>query len=210
MNGVHRYDPVMVAPAVRPPLQREAIVDAARELVEAGGLSALSLRRLATSLGVTAPALYAHVRDKQDLLRALAEAEFDRLVARFDAVTVADPIQRIRAHGRAYVDHARAHPELYRVMFLFPPELGPAAVPADVMLPGATRAFAAAASAVEDAIGSGRLVADDPLLVALTLWSGVHGVASVVQLGFGLPRELEDQLVDEVTDRLLAGYAPPS
>ena len=194
--------------ADRPPLQRDAIVAAARSLITTDGLEALSLRKLAAELGVTAPALYAHVRDKQDLLRALAEGEFDALVARFDAVDDADPIARIKGHGRAYVQHARENPELFRVMFLFPPELAPASVPADVELPGATRAFEAAAAAVEDAIATGAIAADDPLLVALTLWSGTHGVANVLQLGFGLPPELEDAMIDEVTDRLLAGYRP--
>jgi hypothetical protein len=33
-------------------------------------------------------------------------------------------------------------------------------------------------------------------------------VATVLQLGFGLPAELEERMIDEVTDRLLAGYAP--
>ena len=67
-------------------------------------------------------------------------------------------------------------------------------------------AFAAAAAAVDEALQSGVLVADDPLLVALTLWSGVYGVVSVLQLGFDLPVELEAALVDEITDRILAGY----
>jgi AcrR family transcriptional regulator len=195
-----------VAAPDRPLLQRDAIVAEARALVVAEGLEGLSLRRLAARLGVTAPALYAHVRDKQDLLRALAEGEFDALVARFAEVDDPDPVARIKGHGRAYVQHARDNPELFRVMFLFPPELSPASVPAGVELPGATRAFAAAAEAVEDAIASGAIVADDPLLVALTLWSGIHGVANVLQLGFGLPTDLEDAMIDEVTERLLAGY----
>lgn len=179
---------------------------AARSLIVADGLEALSLRRLAGHLGVTAPALYAHVRDKQDLLRALAEVEFDALVARFDDVTDPDPVARIKGHGRAYVRHARENPELFRVMFLFPPELSPASVPPGVELPGATRAFQVAAEAVEQAIAAGAIVSDDPLLVALTLWSGTHGVATVLQLGFGLPPDLEDAMIDEITDRLLAGY----
>ncbi len=194
--------------AEREPLQREAIIEAGRQLVVTGGLEALSLRRLASQLGVTAPALYAHVRDKQDLLRAIAEIEFDRLVARFDAVSATDPVERIRAHGRAYVEHAREQPELFRVMFLFPPEAIPADVPDDAKLPGATKAFAAAAGTVEAALESGALVADDPLLLALTLWSGAHGVATVLQLGFDLPPELEDAMVDDITDRIIAGYRP--
>jgi len=195
----------MAAPAERPPLQRDAIVDAARDLVVTGGLDALSLRRLAAQLGVTAPALYAHVRDKKDLLRAVAEGEFDRLVAAYDGAP-SDPIDRIRYHGRAYVAYARENPELFQVMFLFPPELSSADLPDDMKLPAATQAFASAASAVHDAIASGDIKTDDPLLCTLTLWAAVHGVASVLQLGFGLPTELEDAMVDEVTNRILAGY----
>lgn len=190
----------------RAPLQREAIIATTRELIVTGGLEALTLRRLASHLGVTAPALYGYVKDKQDLLRALAEDEFGLLVARFEAVTATDPLERIRALNRAYVAHARENPEMFRVMFLFPPNLNVGDLPEGVELPGATRAFNGAAEAITAAIDAGAITSDDPLLVALTLWSAVHGVATVLQLGFGLPPELEDALVEEVTDRVLSGY----
>lgn len=198
----------MAGPPARGVLSRAAVVAAARDLVVGSGLEALSLRRLAGDLGVTAPALYAHVAGKEDLLRALATAEFEMLVARFEAVGPTDPLERIRAHGRAYVAHARERPALFRVMFVFPPDLG-APGPADgAELPAATRAFAVAADAVDRAVTSGVIDAPDPLLVALALWSAVHGVATVLQLGPGLPAEVEASLVDEVVDRLLRGYAP--
>ena len=206
MGGGRPYARPMSA-AERAPLQRESIIAATRQLIVDDGLESLTLRRLAAALGVTAPALYGHVKDKQDLLRAVAEDEFDRLLLRFEAVTATDPVARIRAYNHAYVTHARENPDTFRVMFLFPPDLaGAGDVPDDVVLPGATRAFTAAAEAVTDAVETGALNADDPLLVALTLWSTVHGVATVLQLGFGLPRDVEDALVDEVLDRVLAGY----
>jgi len=182
-------------------------VATARDLISSDGLESVSLRRLAGLLGVTAPALYAHVTDKEDLLRTIAETEFDLLVARFDAVDEPDPLARIRAHNRAYVAHARERPELFRLMFLFPPDLDGFSSPAPGLeLPGATRAFNTAATAVAEAIESGAIDAVDPIMTAITIWSAVHGVASVLQLGFALPREVEDALVDEVSDRLLAGY----
>jgi AcrR family transcriptional regulator len=196
-----------VSSTVRLPLRRETIVATARELIASDGLESVSLRRLAAVLGVTAPALYAHVADKRDLLRTVAETEFDRLVARFDAVDEPDPVARIRAYNRAYVAHAREHPELFRVMLLFPPDLDGFGSPrSGLELPGATRAFNTAASAVVEAIETGAIDAVDPIMTAITIWSAVHGVASVLQLGFALPRAVEDALVDEVSDRLLAGY----
>ena len=178
-------------------------------MIVTGGLEALSLRRLARQLGVTAPALYGYVRSKQDLLGALAEIEIDRLAARFEEVDGAnplDPIERIRAHSRAYVTYARDNPELFRVMLLAPPSLPASGLPAEAAAPATTMAFATASSAIDDAIADGLIRADDPQLVALTLWSAAHGVATVLQLGIDLPPDLEDAMIDEVTDRLLAGY----
>lgn len=181
---------------------------AARDIVQTGGLEALSLRRLATRLGVTAPALYAHVANKSDLVRAVAEIELGRLLERFDAVTTDNPLDRIRAQSRAYIDHARENPELFPVMFVFPPDLGTGPVAEGVELPAATRAFGAALRAVEDAIDQGLIVAEDPVLVALALWAANHGLAIVLLLGLELPPELEDALLREVTDRLLRGWSP--
>jgi AcrR family transcriptional regulator len=175
-------------------------------MVSTAGLDSLSLRRLAGSLGVTAPALYAHVTDKRDLIRALAEEELGRMSARFDAVDEPDPLARIRAYGRAYVDHAQENPELFKVIFLFPPDLGSGEASADAELPAATATFNAAAEAVAEASEVGAIDAPDPLLAALTLWSGMHGVVSVLQLGFELPPSLEQSLVDNITDRILKGY----
>jgi AcrR family transcriptional regulator len=60
-------------------LTREAIVARALEIGAAEGLDAVSLRRLASELGVTPMALYRHVRDKQDLINAMTEAVLEDL-----------------------------------------------------------------------------------------------------------------------------------
>lgn len=58
----------------RPPLDRDQIVAAALGIVDTEGVDALSLRHLAETLGVTAMALYWHVRDKAELLDIVGEA----------------------------------------------------------------------------------------------------------------------------------------
>src|SRR5262245_26677754 len=59
-------------------LTQEQVVRGAVDLLAKAGLEALTLRRLATELGVSAPTLYWHVRNKRQLLDLMAEA----LVAR--------------------------------------------------------------------------------------------------------------------------------
>ena len=55
-------------------LSREGIVAAAIELADRDGLAATSMRRLAQHLGVDAMSIYYHVKDKDTLLAAIADA----------------------------------------------------------------------------------------------------------------------------------------
>lgn len=64
----------MTTPAVRTPLSRDRVLSAAMDLVDAEGLPSLTMRRLASHLGVEAMSLYHHVPGKEPLLDGLAEA----------------------------------------------------------------------------------------------------------------------------------------
>jgi TetR/AcrR family tetracycline transcriptional repressor len=76
-----------------PGLDRSTIVATALRLLDEVGLDGLTLRRLATELGVQAPALYWHVKNKQELLDLMAAAlttEADRPLAPAPGQTWAD------------------------------------------------------------------------------------------------------------------------
>jgi AcrR family transcriptional regulator len=204
----------MVSPR-RGPLTRAAIVDAALEMLRTTELDDLSLRKLAAGLGVTAPALYAHVEDKEDLLRAVAERGFEDLLARFEQVTETEPVARLRAFGHAYVEHAIADPEVFRVMFLFRP--GALDVPGvDNELPAATSAFTYPGAAVADAMAAGDIHPDrDAATTAVTLWTTAHGCATVLLLGARngeviVPEGMGDVVSDVIDVTLLGLREPPT
>jgi AcrR family transcriptional regulator len=92
----------------------DEIVDTARALLEAEGAEALSMRRLADEIGIRAPSLYKHVRDKEELEAAIIAEGLADLAERFErAVSEDDPLA---AFARAYRAFAREHPHLYRLM----------------------------------------------------------------------------------------------
>lgn len=72
--------------------RREQILDEAEALVEAEGLDALTMRRLAEAIGIRAPSLYKHVRDKAELEAALQERALLAIGATLRAAT--DPRHR--------------------------------------------------------------------------------------------------------------------
>lgn len=192
-------------------LTRDRITQAAKEQVLIVGIDGLSLREVARSLGVTGAALYAHVDGKPGLVAAIASDCFDGLAQRFDTIDVNDPIERIRAQCRAYVDHALAAPPLYEVMMRFAPAL-PSSTAGETVTPGepfgpATRVFGDAMTAANDAFEQGLLAASDPLVCAFILWAGIHGLVETLTMGFGFPSEFSDQLIDSMIDALIRGLS---
>src|SRR5574341_2510091 len=83
----------------------DSIVEAARRLVEAGGLDHLSLGRVAGELGVKAPSLSGHVGSKDDLLRAVNTRTvallFEAIHAALDAAPD-DPAERLLSVAQAF------------------------------------------------------------------------------------------------------------
>ena len=60
---------------------KDRIVTAGLALLDEGGLEGLTLRRLAERLGIRAPTLYWHVRDKRELLDLMVSVIMDEALA---------------------------------------------------------------------------------------------------------------------------------
>ncbi|GIF46539.1 TetR family transcriptional regulator [Asanoa ferruginea] len=67
------------------PVNRDQVLHEAMRLLDDEGLDALTLRALAARLGVQAPTLYWHVKNKAALLDALADAIMDEAIAAIPA-----------------------------------------------------------------------------------------------------------------------------
>lgn len=93
------------------------IAAAARELLEAEGIAALSMRNIAAQLGMRAASLYEHFADKRSVENAIIAAglydQGDYIKA---AIEAAPGAPRIPTIAKAFREHALAHPELYRLI----------------------------------------------------------------------------------------------
>jgi AcrR family transcriptional regulator len=90
--------------------RRDEILDVAAAVLEEQGPDALTMRALATRMGIRAPSLYKHVRDKDDILAGLQERA---LIDLAQHLATADP--GLGALANAYRSWAKAHPKLYEV-----------------------------------------------------------------------------------------------
>lgn len=163
---------------------QERILNAARDLFLKEGVEAVSLRKIAEAIEYTAPALYTHFRDKNEILKALCRQDFGALsAALLRAAKIADPAQRILRIGHAYIRFAVENPHQYRFMMMtaHPPEVEPDAEDLADKDDPERNGYAALRQGVADAIAQGLMRPDikDAELGAQVLWAGVHGIASL-------------------------------
>lgn len=96
-----------------------ALVAAAVEIIERDGPEAITLREVASAVGVTHGAAYRHFEDKTALLAAVAEDGYRALTARLLAASSSDPRgprARLESLATTYVAFAMDRPAHYRVM----------------------------------------------------------------------------------------------
>jgi AcrR family transcriptional regulator len=94
------------------------IVTAGRELLEAGGLEAVTMQSVALKVGVRAPSLYKRFADRAALIAAISGAALDDLGAELAGMEETDdPAEGLRAVAHAYRTYAQAHPRTYELLF---------------------------------------------------------------------------------------------
>ncbi len=147
--------------AVRPGRPSE-IVAAARRIVEADGVEGLTMRRLASTVGIQAPSLYKHFPTK----RAVEAALIDQVLlevgtALHAAVTAPGRVHPVRRLLAAYRTAALGRPSLYRLVTAGP-------LPRRDLTPG-----------LEDWAGEPFFLATGDPWRAQALFSFAHGMVSL-------------------------------
>ena len=160
---------------------RSLILDAARELFAAEGVEAVTMRRIADRIEYSPTAIYFHFKDKEALLRELCDTDFRDFALGFAVMAeIADPVERLRQSGYAYIDFGMKNPSHYRLMFMTPKNLH-AKDSALAQGDPTEDAYAFLKGIVADMMAAGRFREEhtDVDLLSQVIWAGVHGVVSL-------------------------------
>ena len=189
---------------------KEALKTVALEIVQESGEKGLTFRELARRTGVTHTAPYAHYKNKDALLAAVAADGFRKLADRMDQAAAdldPDPLVQLAAIAQGYLQFALEDTAYHEIVFgaeisvdRDDPELRAAD---DEAFNFVRRLFASAQEA-----GAIRDLPPDKL--TMILWASILGCAEALRMGVAQKRGIEarEELIHLLLDVMLGGLAP--
>lgn len=193
---------------------RASLCEVAERLFAEQGYEGVTLRAIAAELGCSPMTPYRYFENKEAIFTAVRMAAFMRFGQSIQAATRAhpDPVDRLRALGRAYITFAIAQPQAYRIMF----ELGrEARIDGDLLAQPEKReailcGWQPLQSAIIELHEAGH-IEGDPLTLAHLAWTTLHGLVTLeLSQKLLLGRDFDD-LVEPSIEFFLRGIgAPPA
>lgn len=188
---------------------RGSVIDAARRLFDEGGYEAVTMRKVAASVGCSAGALYHYFPDKQSLMLYVWEEDLRHALAYIrGAVDMARTVvDKIRQMLIAYLRYWERHPDNFRVLF------GPSAErigrSSDTVLrpPGsATAGYMELKEMLTALIAEHDSPVRDVDLAAQCLLTSVHGIMAMHLSASQFPWYRLDEIARVSIDAMLAGW----
>lgn len=94
------------------------ILKAARKLFVEKGIGQTTIRNIADSIDYSIGTVYVYFRDKNEILHALHTQGFVDLGGQLKVLfNVTDPMERLKAMGKVYINYGLDYPEMYDLMF---------------------------------------------------------------------------------------------
>jgi AcrR family transcriptional regulator len=180
---------------------RQEIIEAARSLFVKDGYDHVSMRKIAEKIEYSPGTIYLYFQDKAEILERICDETFAKLEKRMHAINVDDdasPLDALRRGLRTYVQFGVDNPNHYIVTFVQAGQIPHANHTAG------ERCFEHLREAVKRCIDAGQLNCADPEEIAQALWSGAHGVTTLLTTS-SFPFIEQSRLIDRVIHILIEG-----
>ena len=178
------------------------IVAAARKLLDSEGAQAVTMRRVAQAVGITAMAIYRHYPNREGLLNAVANAGFEELTGQLTGRQFSGTIEeQLALMADIYLDHALHNPRLFELMFLMP-RAGARRYPQDFKA-GHSPTANLMVQVIEEAMASGYFRKDDAWEITFEMGGLSHGL---IMLYLGGRMDVSPQEFRELYQRSFRRY----
>jgi AcrR family transcriptional regulator len=159
---------------------RTMILEAAKALFISHGVANTSIRNIAEQIEYSPATIYLYFKDKDDILHALHSEGFRELGNRMQILqAVSDPLERLKALGRVYLDFAHQNAEMYELMFIAKAPMDYLDKTDEEQWQEGKRAFDFLKNTVAACIEKGHFKGHQSGPLSFLIWSSVHGMVAL-------------------------------
>lgn len=157
---------------------RQAILEAALRLFSDDGYDNVTMRKIADEIEYSVGTIYLYFKDRDEIFFELHKMGFAEFYKRQLTIqNVKDPLQRLTDHGLAYIQFAIDQPQYYDLMFI-------SRIPVKTIKKqhdwqSGHRTYDVLKLNISQARDAGFFKDVDLEVAAFSLWSFVHGIASL-------------------------------
>lgn len=186
---------------------RQGILDDVSKLLVQEGPNAITMRRIADTVGCSTTVLYTMFSNKQGLVDELYLRGFDMLRQSLEAVSHSGNSRNyIYALCHAYRGFALANQTYYSIMFL---KVIPEYTPSQVNLKLGQESLKLLVQAIQDCISGEQKSEDQAWEIARVIWATIHGHVGLEIIGyFNYPGVLPQQILEQALQVLLNELLP--
>ncbi len=188
---------------------KELILLKAKEIMVNEGQDKLSIRKIAAAVEYSPATIYLYFQDKDEIVYEMMQFGFSMMAKYFDAdLQEQNAAIRIRKVGEGYVRFGMENPDWYDLMFNSMQPIKHIEKCKTEWGVGISL-FEMLVAACDEAMPAGKKKLVDPRIVALQMWSNVHGLVNLFHsqrlnvVGDVDPKKLIEQTLDAMLHTIL-------
>jgi AcrR family transcriptional regulator len=183
---------------------KELILKTAMNLFLDKGFENITIRNIAEKIEYSPATIYLYFKNKDEILYTLRNVGFEKLYEhQRSSLKLDDPLKRLHRQGKAYIQFALENPEYYDLMFMMrgPVQKMQEINDRDIGLDS----YDLLKTNVKECMNKGLFPRTNIDVAAFSLWSYVHGIASLILRGRAImfPEERIKYMVNEALNFML-------
>lgn len=196
--------------------RKSALLQLARDIYLSEGRDHLTMRRLAERAGISAPAIYRHFKNKEELFHAILEQGVRMMSETVHACPALgenpapdEILQRIRLLPETLLLFSRKHPEYYDALFMVPRTMPEGMIEPPLFIRRHLEPLRRSIlEALEAGIRTGLFIEMNPLETTVSLLGTCHGLIALARLGIPVFNAVDfDKLYRTSVDRFITGIS---
>lgn len=159
---------------------KENILKAAKKLFLERGIEKTSIRNIADEIEYSPGIIYHYYKDKNEIFHALHSEGFQELRKRMGILSaIADPMSRLRAMGKIYIEFGLENKDMYDLMFIIEAPIDHVETKDDTCWIEGESSFNQLRNTVKECIQKGHFQGHRLEALSFMIWATVHGMVSL-------------------------------